>query len=83
MVYCASWGGRQTGIDTIKVLIVRIRIVGAIGVIWGGLILARALFVGGPEGSGTYRQGQVGALIFAALLVIVGGYYLVKGNNRV
>ncbi len=59
----------------------RNRIFGAIGLIWGGLILVRALFVGGAEGSGAYRQGQLGALIFAALLVVVGAYYLIKGNS--
>ena len=60
----------------------RNRIFGAIGLVWGGLILVRTFFVGGPEGSGAYRQGQIGAIIFAALLVIVGAYYLIKGNNR-
>jgi peptidoglycan/LPS O-acetylase OafA/YrhL len=60
----------------------RNRIFGAIGVIWGGLILARTFFVGGPQGSGAYHQGQMAAIIFAAVLVIVGAYYLLKGNNR-
>ena len=59
----------------------RNRIFGGIGVLWGGAILVRALFVGGPQGTGAYRQGQTGALVFAALLVAVGAYYLIKGSG--
>jgi hypothetical protein len=44
-------------------------------------MLMRAHLAGGPAGGGAYRQGQIGALIFAALLVIVGGYYLIKGDG--
>jgi hypothetical protein len=59
----------------------RNRILGAIGLIWGGAMLVRAYIVGGPQGAGSYRQGQIAGLVFAALLVIVGGYYLIKGNG--
>jgi hypothetical protein len=59
----------------------RNRIIGAIGLLWGGAMLMRAHLAGGPAGGGAYRQGQIGALIFAALLVIVGGYYLIKGDG--
>jgi hypothetical protein len=59
----------------------RNRIFGAIGLIWGAAILVRAYLAGGPAGTGAYRQGQKGAFVFAALLVIVGGYYLIKGNR--
>ena len=60
----------------------RNRILGAIGVLWGGAMLLRAYLAGGPVGSGAYRDGQITALVFAALLVLVGGYYLVKGDGR-
>jgi hypothetical protein len=60
----------------------RNRIFGAIGVIWGGLMLVSAFMRGGPQGSGAYHAGQTGALAFAALLVLVGGYYLLKGGKK-
>jgi hypothetical protein len=60
----------------------RNRIFGAIGVIWGGLILVNFFMQGGPRGSGDYQAGQTGALVFAALLVLVGGYYLLKGGKK-
>jgi hypothetical protein len=60
----------------------RNRIFGAIGVLWGGAILVRTYFIGGPAGTGAYRNGQIAALVFAALLVLVGGYYLIRGNGR-
>jgi hypothetical protein len=60
----------------------RNRIFGAIGVVWGGLILVSAIMRGGPRGSDAYAAGQTGALVFAVLLVIVGGYYLLKGGQK-
>jgi hypothetical protein len=59
-----------------------IRILGAIGLLWGGALLLRAYLAGGPVGTGAYRDGQIAALVFAALLVLVGGYYLLKGGGR-
>jgi hypothetical protein len=60
----------------------RNRIFGAIGVIWGGLMLVSAISRGGPQGSGAYAAGQTGAQVFAVLLVVVGGYYLLKGGQK-
>jgi hypothetical protein len=60
----------------------RNRIFGAIGLIWGSLILVTAFLRGGPQGSGSYAAGQTGALVFAVLLVVVGGYYFVKRGER-
>jgi hypothetical protein len=60
----------------------RNRIFGAIGVIWGGLMLVSAFLRGGPQGSGSYAAGQTGALVFAVLLVVVGGYYFLKGGPK-
>jgi hypothetical protein len=60
----------------------RNRIFGAIGVIWGGLILVNAYLSGGPQGSGSYAAGQTAALVFAVLLVLVGGYYLMRVGRK-
>jgi hypothetical protein len=60
----------------------RNRILGALGVLWGSAMLIRSYRTGGPIGSGAYLAGQFAALVFAALLVLVGVYYLVKGSNR-
>ena len=60
----------------------RNRIVGAIGVLWGGGMLVSAFLRGGPAGSGAYAAGQTGALAFACLLVLVGAYYLFKGSKK-
>jgi hypothetical protein len=60
----------------------RIRILGAIGVLWGGAILVRSYLRGGPLGSGAFLAGQLVALAFAALLLLVGAYYLAKGRGR-
>jgi hypothetical protein len=60
----------------------RNRVFGAIAVLWGGAILGKGYFSGGPVGSGAYRDGQIAAFIFAALLVLAGGYYLIKGRGR-
>lgn len=60
----------------------RNRILGALGVLWGATILVRSYLSGGPIGSGTYLAGQIAALLLAALLVLVGAYYLVKGGRR-
>lgn len=60
----------------------RNRIFGAIGVIWGGLMLLSAFLRGGAQGSGAYAAGQIAALVFAVLLLLVGGYYLIKGGQK-
>jgi hypothetical protein len=60
----------------------RNRIFGGVGVVWGILILLNAFMRGGPQGSGAYAAGQTGALVFAVLLVVVGGYYLLKGGRK-
>lgn len=59
----------------------RNRICGAIGVLWGGAILLKSYLSGGPVGSGAFLAGQIAALLFAALLVVVGAYYLMKGSR--
>lgn len=56
----------------------RNKILGAIGVIWGGGILVSAFLHGGPQGSGAYAAGQTAGLIFGFVLLLAGVYYLLK-----
>lgn len=60
----------------------RNRIVGAIGVIWGGAILLFGFLKGAPEGGGAYAQGQGAGLVFGALLFMAGLYFLIKGKPK-
>lgn len=60
----------------------RNRILGGIGVVWGGAMLVSASLRAAPERSGAYGAGQTAALVFAVLLVVVGGYYLLKGSGK-
>jgi hypothetical protein len=60
----------------------RNRILGAIGVLWGGAILLGRLASGSAvEGAGAYGAGQAVGLVFAVLLLVVGLYYLVRGSG--
>jgi hypothetical protein len=60
----------------------RNRILGAIGVIWGGLILLGRLIGGSPEeGAGAYAAGQMTGVVFGVLLLVVGLYYLTRSNG--
>lgn len=61
----------------------RQRIVGGIGVVWGGLILMNRLLSGGPApGNRSYVAGQNVALAFGVLLFAVGLYYVLKKPSR-
>jgi hypothetical protein len=62
--------------------IMRNRISGAIGVVWGGAILIFGFLRGGPEGTGAYANGQGAGFIFGVLLFAIGLYYLVKGDAK-
>jgi hypothetical protein len=55
----------------------RNKISGAIGVIWGSLILFNGL-ASSTQGSAAYQGGHTAALVFAALLVVAGLYYFFK-----
>jgi len=60
----------------------RNRILGAIAVIWGSLILVGRLGGGDPVvGAGAYAAGQMTGLVFAVLLVVVGLYYLTRSSR--
>jgi hypothetical protein len=56
----------------------RNKIFGAIGVIWGGGVLVYAFLQGGPQGQGASAAGQIGAMVFGGILLVVGLYYLIK-----
>ena len=57
----------------------RNKILGAIGIIWGGLIVGNKI-IGGSHtgGSDAYQAGQTGAVIFGAIMLIAGPYYFFK-----
>jgi len=60
----------------------RNRIFGAIGVLWGGLILlGRVASDRHLDGPAAYAAGQMAGLIFAALLVVVGLFYVIRGGG--
>lgn len=57
----------------------RNKIFGAIGTVWGGLIVARWLFADTPtSGNAAYQSGQSGAVVFGVLMLLVGLYYFFK-----
>jgi len=57
----------------------RNKIFGAIGIIWGGLIIGNKIVGNNPAGSSdTYQAGQTGAVIFGVILLIAGLYYFFK-----
>jgi hypothetical protein len=58
----------------------RNRIFGAIGVIWGGGMLYQGL-TKGVSGQGAYAAGQTAAYVLGALMLVVGGRYLLKGSG--
>lgn len=55
-----------------------LRILGAIGLAWGLLILIGMLARGGPQGDGAYLAGQIIAVLFGLLMAGVGAYYLFR-----
>jgi hypothetical protein len=60
----------------------RNRILGAIGVLWGGAVLVSGFLKQGAEGEGAYAAGQMGGLFLGGLLFCVGMYFLVKGPKK-
>jgi hypothetical protein len=61
----------------------RNRILGAIGVLWGGAALVRWFSDSGSHGSGAYAAGYTaGSLIFGGLFFLVGAYYLLTGGSK-
>lgn len=55
----------------------RSRILGWVGIVWGGaIVVARLLGSGSSSGeSAAYATGQTGGLVFGFLLLVAGAYY--------
>ena len=58
--------------------IVRNKIVGGIGILWGGGILASWLAGGSGGGSGAYQSGQGAAVIFGLVMFVAGVYFFFR-----
>ncbi len=57
----------------------RNKIFGGIGILWGGGMVGRWLFVGLPSsGNAAYHAGQQAAVIFGGAMLIAGLYYFFK-----
>jgi hypothetical protein len=64
----------------VEVSVTKNRILGVVGVIWGGgIVLARLLGSAPPSPDPGYAAGQNAALLLGTLLAFVGLYYAVKG----
>src|SRR5690349_13119969 len=48
------------------------RILGGVGVVWGGAILVYGFLTGVPQGRGAYAAGGIAGLVFGGLLFVVG-----------
>ena len=56
----------------------RNKIFGVIGTLWGGAILINGLLGQPQQGSEAYQAGQMGALVFGAIMLAAGLYYFFK-----
>ena len=59
----------------------RNKILGIIGILWGGGILASAFLRDAPAGSDAYAAGHTAGLVFGGLLFLVGAYHLFRRAN--
>ena len=58
----------------------RNRILGIIGVLWGGGIVV-SFFVRGANTDGAYGAGQMGGVLFGVVMFLAGTYYAIKGGG--
>ncbi|HEX8891512.1 MAG TPA: hypothetical protein VF779_20355 [Pyrinomonadaceae bacterium] len=59
------------------------RLLGIVGVLWGGGIFLSGLFSRGQaRGSGAYAAGQSAGWIFGLLLLMAGIFCLIKGPSK-
>ena len=57
----------------------RNRILGGIGILWGGVIVFRWLFTDSPVSENTaYQSGQSAGIILGIALLVAGFYYFFK-----
>ena len=59
----------------------RDKIIGAIGVLWGGGMLVRWLMTGPPAGVGGYEGGQTAVAFLGAVMVVAGLYRIFKPRD--
>lgn len=59
----------------------RDKIIGAIGVLWGGGMLMRWLMTGPPAGVGGYEGGQTAVAFLGAVMVVAGLYRFFKPRD--
>ena len=59
----------------------RNKISGAIGIIWGGLILANGLSSDSAVGNTAYESGQSMAMILGVIMFAAGLYYFFKKSE--
>jgi hypothetical protein len=58
------------------------RILGLIGIFWGGFLLFNWLTDNIMGEEGMYHAGQAGAVLFGALFSVAGLYFLIRGDGR-
>jgi hypothetical protein len=54
------------------------RLIGALGVIWGGFILVNTATGGGSGSGGSFTLGQYGQMALAVLFIAGGVFYLLR-----
>ena len=55
----------------------RNKVFGAIGILWGGALVAKCL-ASGPSGAGAYAVGQYAGVAFGAGMLLAGFYAFFK-----
>ena len=58
------------------------RLLGLLGILWGGFLLFNWLTGNIVGEGGMYHAGQAGAALFGSLSSIGGLYFLVRGDGR-
>ena len=58
------------------------KILGIVGIIWGGLILLRCIVSDSAGESGAYQTGQTMGVVLGAGLFLAGCYALVKKHKK-
>jgi hypothetical protein len=57
------------------------KFIGAIGIFWGGAIVARWFLAdNAPVAEGAYQTGQTVAVVFGLFMLLAGLYYFFKQN---
>jgi hypothetical protein len=57
------------------------RIIGALGVLWGGFVLLSAWRHVGPSGAGVRSPGQIAQIALGVLFVVGGAYFLLRAGR--